>query len=267
MDLVRDLLKRGPFDYIDHDDAKWRWRTFRKFKGLSDVAVPLLTAPDGNAKMDKTQKFGVYIYGLALAASDLSGLNVCRYATPLCRKGCLQYAGHNNMEHAQAAQRVKTLFLQADPRAFITLLVHEIAKAQAKHDLTLRIRLNVLSDIPWEQVHPELFERFPTVAFYDYTKWPHGSRVVPSNYNLTYSASERMSDKQVYLLTEAGEKVAVVFATTRTHDLPTSYKGMTVVDGDAHDDRWLNPQGTIIGLRAKGPMRDGTYDGFVRGVA
>ena len=57
-----------------------------------------------------------------------------------------------------------------------------------KRGNTLAVRPNVLSDIPWERVYSDMFETFYDVQFYDYTKRPN--RVVPANYDLTFSRSE-----------------------------------------------------------------------------
>jgi hypothetical protein len=261
-DLVRDLLKRAPYSLIPLGQAERYWAVYRAQHDLSAVPTPLLTMPNDNTKMRKTAKaVGVHVCGLALASSDLSGVNVCRFATPECRKGCLAYCGRNPATHARKAQIVKTLFLRDEPDAFLTLLVHELGKAQIKYGDTLRVRLNMLSDILWEQVFPQIFKLFPAVRFYDYTKWPE--RVTPSNYSLTYSASEKTSDAEIIGRCVMGMRVAVVFDIKPSEPMVTRWLGIDVVDGDADDDRWMNPTGVIVGLRAKGPMRRGHWD-FVR---
>ena len=47
--------------------------------------------------------------------------------------------------------------------------------------------------------------------------------------------------------------------------MPTSWKGLPVLDGDEYDDRRRDPVGVVVGLRAKG-RAIGTV-GFVRSVA
>jgi hypothetical protein len=235
--------------------AMERWAAFRVRHGLSNVPVPLLTAPDGNAKFAKTEAF---VYGLALAQSDSSGVNTCRFATPECRAACVSYAGKGELDMVKRARTVRTLFLHEDPDAFCTLLLFEVGKAWRKHGVQVRVRLNTFSDIPWERVFPELFERFPLVRFYDYTKWG-ATRTkdvsMSPNYHLTYSASEHTSDLALPDLTADHVNVAVVFGRTPSQPLPTTYMGVRVVDGDKSDDRFLDPQGVIVGLRAKGRMR------------
>lgn len=261
MDLVRSLLERGPFDYIDLREAKRLWRSHREAHGLTGCPK-LLTWPTENVKYDKTLLMSVFVYGLSLAQAELSGWNVCRYSTPACRKGCVATAGNGMYPKVIPARIVKTLFLAEQPAAFLTLLMHELRQVWEMHGVNARVRLNTFSDIPWEQVHPELFTTFPLLRFYDYTKWPNRINV-PSNYHLTKSASERTADSSVLINTTHGENVAVVFTTTRTQELPGSYLGIPVIDGDKSDDRWGDPRGVIVGLRAKGRMR-GDQSGFVK---
>jgi len=55
-------------------------------------------------------------------------------------------------------------------------------------------------------------------------------------------------------------RVAVVFGKV----LPATFLGVPVVDGDAHDLRFLNPGGVVVGLRAKGKARKHTGAFVVR---
>jgi hypothetical protein len=51
----------------------------------------------------------------------------------------------------------------------------------------------------------------------------------------------------------------VVLNVGRGLELPAYWHGARVVDGDAHDNRWLDPRGVIVGLRVK--------DGSGRGLS
>ena len=116
-----------------------------------------------------------------------------------------------------------------------------------------------------------VFEAFPLVTFYDYTKSPErmtaflssqtvpqtwagnmawvakGGRDFPKNYHLTFSRSETNGEIALSFL-RSGGNVAMVFR----HRLPTSYLGFEVVDGDETDLRFLDGSGKIIGLKEKG---------------
>jgi hypothetical protein len=120
--------------------------------------------------------------------------------------------------------------------------------------------LNTTSDISWE-IHG-IFELFPAIQFYDYTKIK--KRVIkyltnqyPKNYHLTFSLNETNYNDSMEIL-KMGGNVAVVFR----KDLPTTYKGYQVVNGDVSDLRFLDPNNSIVGLKAKGKAKT-DMSGFV----
>ena len=112
------------------------------------------------------------------------------------------------------------------------------------------IRLNGNSDISWEQFKvfegKNIFEVFPNVQFYDYTKnWTRFDKVLPSNYYLTFSRSETNHDKAMELL-KRGINVAIVF-----DKLPETFEGFKVINADETDLRFLDEKGVICGLKYK----------------
>jgi hypothetical protein len=138
-----------------------------------------------------------------------------------------------------------------------------------RHGLKPAVRLNGTSDLPWERIrcgeHANVFERFPDVEFYDYTKVPVGIRRraldIP-NYHLTFSLAESNDDNARDAMA-AGLNVAAVFAVKRGQPLPETYWRRPVIDGDVSDLRFTDPAGCIVGLRAKGrAIKD--RSGFVR---
>jgi hypothetical protein len=62
---------------------------------------------------------------------------------------------------------------------------------------------------------------------------------------------------------EHGINVAVVFDTKRGRELPLTWRGWPVIDGDVSDLRFLDESPRIVGLRAKGKAR-GDESGFVQ---
>ena len=80
---------------------------------------------------------------------------------------------------------------------------------------------------------------------------------LPANYHLTFSRAEDNDHKLKEVLKHTS--AAVVFA----GELPKTWRGYPVIDGDEHDARFTDAgPGTIIGLTAKGKARhDGS--GFV----
>lgn len=184
----------------------------------------------------------------------------CPHATAGCLAACLGHSsGRMQMPtHALARDRRTALYIEA-PELFMEMLSLEIGLL--KHDarrLGLRpaVRLNGSSDLPWETLRPDIFRRFPDVQFFDYTKHPSrmngflGSTEWPANYYLTFSAQPTNRDESRRVLNRGGT-VAVVF----WPQIPSSFHGFTVVDGDEHDARFLDPAGTIVGLTAKGLAR------------
>lgn len=250
-DLIR-VLERADLSPMDVPTARQIWRMNRVANGWGPHA-PLLTQPDGNVKYAKSVGQAL-IYGLSLAPAGASGHQVCRWRTKACEAGCVAYSGKGGLAGIMEARVLKTRFLASEPQAFVTLVAHEIAKAVTRHGAeAIAVRLNTFSDLPWERLVPWLFERFAGVQFYDYTKAP--DRSTPANYHLTRSATERMGDDEVVALVEGGQNVAVVMSPSRHKDLPATWNGLIVIDGDKTDVRYLDPKGVVVGLRAKGTMR------------
>jgi hypothetical protein len=222
-----------------------------------------------NDKTLKSLSLGYLTFGIHFAHSDLSGFNVCPDASEGCKAACLDYAGRGQMGNVQEARETKTKAFFKDIPAFMALLFVEIEKA-IKHTenkrLTPCFRLNLTSDIKWERIRHEgnnVFERFPLVRFYDYTKSIVRTSLMIPNYHITFSRSETpFNHLQCDSVIERGVNVAAVFSTKKGHDLPSEYKGRPVIDGDKHDLRFLDAVGVYVGLRAKGPAKK-DKSGFV----
>ena len=222
----------------------------------------------GNAKTLKGEVLGYRTFGLHLSPATKSGFNVCQWASAGCRAACLDTAGRGCMSNVQNSRINKTKRFFKDNYGFMSDLRTEIAKAiisAAKKQMIPCFRLNLTSDIPWENirkgrtVNPQLvrplnvMEEFPNVNFYDYTKgftrmmaWLNGK--MPDNYHLTFSRSEETSDDRIKKILSLGGNVAVVFRGS----LPKTYLGFPVVDGDENDLRFKDKKGVIVGLVEKG---------------
>lgn len=254
-DLAKQL-QEAKIGRIPLVDAKQLWKDFRLARGYKGYA-DLLTSPESNYKLNKSANEAA-IYGLSLAPAFLSEkYNVCRRSTAECRKGCVAFAGKGELPNIAKARITKVEFLAEYPDAFMTILSDEITKAKAKLGDKLAVRLNTFSDLPWESIDPKLFKEHKDVQFYDYTKWR--VRRTPKNYHLTYSASDKTRDDDLAYYYKKKKNIAVVFGVVRGHDLPETYKGIKVIDGDTTDARFLDEKGVIVGLRAKGRMRKGNW--------
>ena len=74
---------------------------------------------------------------------------------------------------------------------------------------------------------------------------------------MTWSYSEA-NDKYAKLFDDVQCNKAVVFR----KELPDTFRGFKVIDGDKHDMRFLDKSNVVVGLTAKGPAKK-DYSGFV----
>lgn len=230
-------------------EARTLWASIRVEYGFAAQTPNLLAPPDSNVKIGKNE---VPTWGLTLTPADLSGeWNVCTWATQQCRKACVMWtAGRGVMANVREGRLVRTAFLARHPEAFLSILTHEVRNLE-KRGVPFGLRLNVASDLRWENIAPWLFDG-ENVRAYDYTKAP--SRVTPANYRITYSHHENRSDEWVRSMVAMGHNVAMVFERPK-HDLPATYLGIPVIDGDKSDYRYGDRAGVIVGLAAKGAAK------------
>lgn len=226
----------------------------------------------GNPKTVKGEKQGYLTFILHLAPAKLSGYELCPDRSPACTFLCLNTAGRGGIfkkgENTNAIQKArirKTKAFMEERNAFMRELVADIERGIAyarKRDLIPVFRLNGTSDVQWEYVPAvrggvyfrSIIEAFPEVQFYDYTKTPN--RQVPSNYDLTFSLSEK-NRGQAELALLQGYNVAAVFDA-----IPETFMGYPVLNGDESDLRFKDARAHIVGLKAKGRARK-DQSGFV----
>ena len=218
---------------------------------------------------------------------------LCSGSTDECRNSCLVYTGRNVADvYNHRRKAVGTLALLEYPEHFCRMLIEAItlhSRSEACREMKPFVRLNVLSDVPWELLIPDMFSFFAERSkrvytppmFYDYTKL--SNRNPPPNYDLTFSYSGRNEGMARSELAR-GRRVAVVFLAMRPKgkrekwetfrytgpaprkgahrpqaDLPETFWGHPVVDGDLSDVRprdppnERNPRPCIVGLRWKTP--------------
>ena len=229
-----------------------------KSKNLLSVA--------SDAKTIKGETLGFLTGILYLAPYKSTRYNTCSMAVKaLCGEACLYTAGRGAMSNVAQGRVNKTLWFFEERNSFMQQLAKNIRSliVKAKNaEQTLLIRLNGTSDIRWESVaftdadgtyYASIFEAFPDVQFYDYTKDCNRDGI-PSNYDLTFSYSGVASfQPYVNIAIAKGMRMAVVFRNVAS--IPTSFKGMSVVGGDDSDVRHIDPQGVIVALYAKGKAK------------
>jgi len=232
--------------------ARALWAAIRVEYGFAPGGENVnLLAEGANVKIRKNK---VRTWTLTLVPADLSlKWNVCTWATQQCRQACVMWTAGRQYDSVRRGRLVRTAFLAQHPAAFLAILTAEVDRRERKGQ-TFGLRLNVASDLRWENIAPWLFEG-EHVRAYDYTKAP--SRTTPANYRITYSHSERWDDARVLATVAAGNNVAMVFDAPK-HHLPATYLGLPVIDGDLTDYRYADPSGVIVGLAAKGAAKNMT---------
>ncbi len=230
--------------------------------------MELLTV--GNPKLMKGEKKGFLSFVLHLAPADLSGYETCPKRTAGCTSACLNTAGRGGIfkkgettNVIQQARIRKTKMFFENRLEFMSKLLKDINNAikyAEKKGLTPVFRLNGTSDIAWEKYEildgRNIFQMFPEVQFYDYTKMRNRKVKHLTNYHLTFSKADG-NDLDVRLAVNEGMNVAVVFKV-----VPTTFLGRPVINGDETDLRFLDDKNVIVGLKAKGKAKkDAT--GFV----
>jgi len=244
------------------------------------IKTTLLTS--GNQKILKGEKLGYITKGIHLAPANLSGYETCQWRSKGCTMSCLNTAGRGQMGSVQDSRINKTKLFFEKQFDFLAKLSKEITssiKSAQKKSMEAVFRPNLTSDIMWESVFfdeekPQtIFDKFPQTKFYDYTKsfkrmcsfldkpFIKGEAKFPSNYHLTFSRSEN-NDKKCEMVLLMGGNVAVVFR----NQLPKTWKGFEVVNGDETDLRFLDKKGVVVGLIEKGMAKKDATGFVVEGI-
>ena len=210
---------------------------------------------------------------------DGKSFNSCPMAEQAsCIDACLITAGRGQMTNVQTARQRKAEWFYKDKQGFLAQLIVDISKFEKycnKRGIQPCVRLNGTTDIRWElqryMGEKNVFEIFPNVQFYDYTKIANRKVKEIPNYHLTWSYSNanpeyaKLLDKAL----EQGMNAAVVFRSNFIKVVPKcwhKWQGYPVIDGDSDDLRFLDPKGGhIVALYAKGKAKK-DQSGFVQEV-
>lgn len=217
-----------------------------------------------NDKTPKGEGLGWLTAMLYLAPHTLGGpKTLCPHSTEGCRAACLYAAGRGSFQKTKTARLRRTALWHADRRAFMARLVDDLIymtdRAEAE-GMRVAVRLNGTSDILWErepvgQLEHTLLTLFPQVQFYDYTRTPIEHRRLAPNYRLTYSLADDPLERAVAYL-RAGQSVAAVVPEEEKAAHESWFvlrdQMVTVIDGDLHDLRFLDPDPALVLLRPKG---------------
>ena len=234
------------------------------------INVTNLLGVSSDYKTIKGEQYG-YLTGILYMMPNLRICPASKMAS--CFEGCLQSAGRGAFNNVKLARMLKTQLFELYKDLFFSLLIHDIerlVKQATKKGMIPCIRLNGTSDIDYENyplivdgvLYANIFALFPEVVFYDYTKrCERLNGIIPTNYDLTLSYSEARSsyaNKVLEYAKKYGVNVAVVFA----GKLPSTFKGLDVINADDSDLRFLDEKSVICGLSAKGKAKR-DHTGFV----
>lgn len=216
----------------------------------------------------KTAKNNLETFILYMAPADqVEGFNLCPFASAGCKKSCLYSAGRGKFSNVQESRINKSKFWGYNREAFYIQLANELLKIHdkaIKQDKQIAIRLNGTSDID----HLDLLRRYSGIdfletfyenlLFYDYTKnYNHVKKYLGTTYKITFSRSET-NELDAYRILKDGGNVAIVFA----DELPETWNGFPVINGDLTDLRYFDPVNVVVGLKAKGDAKK-DKSGFV----
>ena len=212
--------------------------------------MKLLDTSASNTKVRKSQKeSGLRIASLSLYPND----TICPAAILAgCKKPCLVEAGFGAFSNVRNGRQSKTDFYMKDRQGFLDQLNKEIQNFISlciRTNKSPAIRLNTISDIPWEIYG--IPQRYPQAYFLDYTKSAQRLHNLPSNYDMIFSYSQEPKyQKQVKRAMLTDRPVAVVFR--GFVPVGSYFLGREIVDGDLSDIKNQKQRGKIIGLKLKG---------------
>ena len=227
----------------------------------------LLSKGSTNSKTAKNS-LETYILYLSPERQNSKGVNLCPKASKGCAAACLYTAGRGKFTNVKKSRINKSEYYINDKKVFINQLSKEIVRIAAKaikQNKKIAIRLNGTSDQDFISIikkynNLDLLndEQFKNLVFYDYTAiLGKIKKYINTNYSLTLSRKED-NESEILEALKLGGNVAAVFR----DDLPTTYKGYNVVNGDSSDLEMIYNKNVILGLKAKGDAKKDTT-GFV----
>jgi hypothetical protein len=278
MTLVADILNGD----VQASAAMGRADLYDALNAGANERLPFLGSSSKIAAGASVDVLGAVLY---MMPAQSSGREACAGRSAGCTAACLaEGTGRMSMSGPQRARRRRHASFFADRGRFLADLHTEIAAHEARairQGKVPAIRLNGTTDLPWHRMpytshegirYARLHDAFPDVHFYEYTKLPlsvQSKGGMPANLHLTFSVSEREdAETKALPYLDAGYGAAVVIAAPKHEHPPVfelSGREWRMVDGDAHDARFLDLPGSIVALAAKGRAKTDT-SGFVRSI-
>lgn len=248
-----------------------------KFHGygatMREIGLSYIGAVNHSAKLMHNKVINVSCYGVYLSAADNAfGLEVCNKQTSrVCRSLCLVGSGHEKIDYlsgitrTQDARNKRTMLYFANKELFCRLLDIEIQRAKRKAEVEghiFTIRFNCTSDIPLTALNKfpngqNILGRYSDVKIYDYTKRPMNLKIseqYPNYYVVLsyYKGNDSLAKEWL----KKGGSIAVVFGVTDAKDMPKTFMGYPVINGDLYDARVFDPKNCVVGLKYKVGKQD-----------
>lgn len=240
---------------------------------MHEIGISFIGSCNHSAKLMHNGMVNILTYGVYLSAADNAfGLEVCNKQTSRsCRKTCLVGSGREKVDYfsgkhtIQNARNKRTMLYFANRELFCKLLDVEIQRARRKAEREghiFSIRFNCTSDIPLTSLNKfpngdNILERYSDVNIYDYTKRPMNLKISEKykNYHVVlsyYKGNERLAKEWL----SNGGSIAVVFGVTDASQMPKTFMGYPVINGDRYDARFLDPKNCVVGLKYKVGRQD-----------
>lgn len=236
-------------------------------KALLDLWAELLGKPRRNryllsqsVKVIKGEKLG-YLTGVLYMTNALKigGINSCSHADLAgCKEPCLVGSGQMAGDTAIEARLDRIKLLTKNPALFFEILSREIKALNARagrKSFRPVVRLNGTTDLDWTRITFDgktIFQHFPLLRFYDYTKNPK----LAENYQrhgicITFSYYKKAKTEDLLKLLDRGVNVAIAYRDRVPTGQMIGSRSVPVINGDEHDLRFLDQVGVVVGLRYK----------------
>jgi hypothetical protein len=219
--------------------------------------MPLLTT---NKKTQKSDNF-TSEYHTAIVQL-YPNMKTCPSATKECIASCLVHSGMGSLPSVKRARKERTNLALSNPSSFYSLLDAEISLLKTKlhaQGTKLAVRINGISDL---DIPVFLFKKHKDVQFYDYTKvYSYLKKATYNkNYHLTFSYSGSNLDEckkalkrgfNVSVVARSKSSIYKLFNNKLNNNKKDKNK-LNIIDGNAHDLRFLDAKNSIVQLRPTG---------------
>ena len=213
-----------------------------------------------SAKVIKGEKYG-YLSGICYMtpAFSFSGGNTCsHHKLGNCAGPCLVHSGHMSLDGAIEARADRLALFLKNPALFFEILKRELVllgKRARRRRLKVAGRLNGTTDLDWSRIQfggKTIFEHFPRVRWYDYTKNPKlAENYISAGISVTFSWYKRAEVSTVLGLLDRGVNIAIAYKDKLPEFQAIGDRLVPVINGDLNDLRFEDARGCFVGLLFK----------------